>query len=302
MGTVDSLIESARYDLIDYEKGLEYDDRVLVLYINRLIDVMDSALSSLRSDYVHGIEEDIDTVEDQNYVDLTNMNNGQWDSIRYVWIGESRKYGTTVDKIYYKRKFRDGSAEPSYWANVGKRLLWETDADAAHTDVVIHYNKKHRNRLQSWSDTYTATIATDTLTLATGAPTFVTGDGPFTLTTTGTIPTGLAASTNYWLVFQPDDTDGIQLATSKVNALEGSIITLTSTGTVTNTITLGDDVMPYDGAFDNMIREMVVMHARAKSTGKIGQPEAIYNDIFKKRAMEETIRRKFVEKHYSIDY
>jgi len=303
MGTVATLIEEARYDLVDYEKGLEYDDKLLYVYINRLISIMDSVLSSLRSDYTHAIEENIDCVADQNYVDLTYMNNGNWDSLRYVWIGQDRKYPKPLDTLYYKRKFRDGSAEPEYWATEGKRLLWDCDSDSAHTDLVIHYNKKHRKRLQSWSDTFTASTSTDVLTLASGRATFVTGDGPFTVSNSGgTLPTGLAGSTNYWVIFDPTDTDGLQLATSKMNAMDGTDIDITASGSGTHTLTLSDDVMPYDGSFDHQIRESMVMHARAKSEGKIGQAEALYSQIFKKRAMEETIRRKFIERYYSIDY
>lgn len=303
MSTVANLIEEARYDLVDYEKGLEYDDKVLYVYLNRLIGIMDSTLSSLRSDYTYGTEEDIDCVADQNYVDLTNMNNGNWDSLRYVWIGEDRKYPVSLDTLSYKRKFRDGSATPKYWSTDGKRLSWEQDCDSAHTDLVIHYNKKHRKRLQSWSDTFTANATTDILTLTSGSHAFVTGDGPFAVSNSGgALPTGLSASTNYYLIFQPDDTDGVKLATSKMNALDRTDITISAAGSGTHTLTLGDDVMPYDGTFDHIIREMMVMHTRAKSEGKIGQPEAIYNAVFKKRAMEETIRRGFMEKLYHIDY
>ena len=302
MGTVSNLIEQARYDLVDYQEGLEYDDKVLFVYLNRLISVMDSTLTSLRSDYIHGIEEDIDCVTDQNYVDLTNMNNGNWDSLRHVWIGQDRKYPNSIDTLYYKRKFRTGSAEPNFWAIEGKQLLWEQDCDSAHTDLTIHFNKNHRPRLESWSDTFTASTA-DVLSLVTGAHTFVSGDGPFTVSNSGgSLPTGLSASTNYYLVFINSNTSTCKLATSKINALEGTVVDISATGSGTHTITLNGDMMPYEGAFDHAIREMMVMHARAKGEGKIGQPEAIYNAVFKKRAMEETIRRGFQEKYYSIDW
>jgi hypothetical protein len=301
MGTVANLIEEARYDLVDYQEGLEYDDKLLFVYVNRLVTVMDSVLASLRSDYIHGIEDGINCVADQDFVDLTNMNNGNWDSLRYIWIGEDRKYPSSIDALYYKRKFRSSSAEPQYWATEGKRLLWEVDSDSAHTDLTIHYNKKHRKRLESWSDTFTA-ANTDILTLASGNHTFTTGDGPFQVSTTTTLPTGLSASTDYYLVFQPSDLDGIKLSTSKINALEESVVDITASGSGTHTLTLSDDVMPYDGAYDGVLREMLVMHARAKGEGKIGQPEAIYGAAFKKRAMEETIRRRFREKYYVMDY
>ena len=92
------------------------------------------------------------------------------------------------------------------------------------------------------------------------------------------------------------------LCTSKANALDGTVIDITGTGSGTHTITLGDDVMPYDGIFDEIMREMIVMHARAKQEGQVGQPEAIYGDVFRKRAFEERIRRSFVPKYYRLDY
>lgn len=64
---------------------------------------------------------------------------------------------------------------------------------------------------------------------------FLTGDGPVQLTTTGTLPTGLAASTNYWVI--EVDANTIQFATSLANALAGTFIVLSSNGTPTNTAT-----------------------------------------------------------------
>jgi hypothetical protein len=168
MGTVADLIESARYDLQDYEKGLDFDDRMMYLFLNRMVGLMDSQLTSLNSGLVHSTEENIDTVADQNYVDLTWMNNTQWDSIRSVWIGNDRKQEISLDLMYYKRKFRSGSAEPEYWALEGRRIIFEVDADDAHTDLVIHYNKKTRKILEEWNDTFTANATTDKATLVSG--------------------------------------------------------------------------------------------------------------------------------------
>lgn len=61
-----------------------------------------------------------------------------------------------------------------------------------------------------------------------------TGDGPFQLTTTGGLPTGLSTLTNYWAIAV--DANTIQLATSLANALAGTAIVLSSNGTPTNTI------------------------------------------------------------------
>ncbi|MHA2067441.1 MAG: hypothetical protein ACXABY_24000, partial [Candidatus Thorarchaeota archaeon] len=302
--TVANLLENIRYDLQDYEEGLNYDDRLLYIYINRMIGLMDSSLSSMRSDLVHGTETEIDTVSSQNYVDLTNMNNGQWDSIRDVWIGEDRKCKVSIDLMYYKRKWYSSDAEPQYWTLEGRRLIWETTADAAHTDLVIHYDKKHRKRLETFSETFTADAANNDVQVASGVHTFVTGDGPFRLTTTNTLPSGLSTGTDYWAVFQPDNAPDFNLATSKANALDNSVVNISDTGTGTHTIAWGSngDYMPWDGIFDELIREMIVMHAKAKMEGNVGQPEAIYGDIFRKRAFEERIRRSFIPKRYRLDF
>jgi hypothetical protein len=181
--------------------------------------------------------------------------------------------------------------------------LFETDCDAAHTDLVIHYNTKSRPRvLYAWSDTFTASGAT--LTLADGAGNFnwVTGDGPFTVANSGgALPTGLSAATNYWIYFDASDPDAVQLATSKANALNGTTITTTDAGTGTHTMTMAAsaDSLPYDGIFDEFIREMLVAHAKSK---KQQRPSPIYHEAFRRRAMEEVLRRQYVPKPYVIDY
>lgn len=62
-----------------------------------------------------------------------------------------------------------------------------------------------------------------------------TGDGPIQLTTSGTLPTGLAVSTNYYVI--RIDANTIALATSLANALAGTAIVLSSNGTGTNDVT-----------------------------------------------------------------
>ncbi len=64
---------------------------------------------------------------------------------------------------------------------------------------------------------------------------FLTGDGPFQFTTTGAIPGGLALLTNYWMVKLTADV--FQVATSLSNALKGVVVTITSNGSGTLTLT-----------------------------------------------------------------
>jgi hypothetical protein len=361
MGTVANLIEEARYDLVDYQEGLEFDDRLLFVYVNRMIQLMDSQLNALDSDLMHGNENLIAPVQYEDYVDLTYLNNGYWDSIKEVWIGTDRKQEITYELMNYKRQWRENqTAEPEYWALFGKTIQWEADCNSAHDDLLIRYRKTHRKRLESWSDTFSANATTDVLTLASGNATFVTGDGPFQVTTSDTLPTGISASTNYWVIFDPADPDGLRLATTKEKALNekeyragyklklnktykileretldftahgatgndtglyftcntdetGELedgdrvlmtesLNLTGTGVGTQTLTLQDDVMPYDGAFDQFIKDMLVLHALSKRGSDQVQQGMFNMSVFKKRAMEEVIRRGFVPKYYYIDY
>lgn len=61
-----------------------------------------------------------------------------------------------------------------------------------------------------------------------------TGDGPLRVTTTGTLPSPLATGTNYWVIRV--DANTIQLATSRANALAGTQIDITTTGSGTHTL------------------------------------------------------------------
>lgn len=140
--TVSTFITDLRWDLRDYGEGLNWDSEELLVYINRMIHILDSELASYNSDLVHGVETDIDTVESQNYVDISNMNSGLWDSVRSVWIGDDRIEKITVDEIYAKRKWITNDRYPYYWSLEGTNIIFEAGADSAHTDLVIHYNKR----------------------------------------------------------------------------------------------------------------------------------------------------------------
>jgi hypothetical protein len=211
MATVQSVINSCRYDIQDYETGLMFDDAELLNYLNRMIGVLDSELAMLNSDLVEGEEADIDTVQDQNYVDISSMNSGDWDSIRQVWIGSDIVEKIPLDNMRYKRMYRTGTGKPYYWCLYNRQLLFEHDCDQAYTDLTIYYNKK------------TAELALD-------------------------------------------------------------------------------DSMPFNDIFNESIREMLTLYAAARKEGAVGGVNAAMQGLFKKRAMEEVIRRGFVPKPYYIDF
>lgn len=81
-------------------------------------------------------------------------------------------------------------------------------------------------------DVDTVDFANNELDLAAHA--YATGDGPLRLTTTGTLPTGLALATDYYAIYK--DAGTIQLATSLANALAKTAVAFSDVGSGTHTI------------------------------------------------------------------
>lgn len=94
----------------------------------------------------------------------------------------------------------------------------------------------------AWTDTTPSAVEFEDSDVATGTE-YITdvGHGLFTglkgqLTTTGTLPTGLATSTDYWVIKIDDDT--FQLASSLANAQAGTAVDITAaSGGGTHTFT-----------------------------------------------------------------
>ena len=146
MATAQSILDSARYDLMDYDDGvgvgIQYDDTELLNYLNRMIGLMDASLSSLNSDLVEAEELSIDTVSSQAYVDISGLNSGLWHRIRSVWIGATRLEQVSLNYMRYTRRFRSNDARPTIWALWNDQILFPTGCDSAHTDLAIYYDKK----------------------------------------------------------------------------------------------------------------------------------------------------------------
>ena len=87
------------------------------------------------------------------------------------------------------------------------------------------------------SDTFTADAGTDvcTWTTRTSNPSNILTGTRVRLTTTTTLPAGLATATDYYVIVV--DSDTFKLATSYANAVAGTQIDITSTGTGTHTVT-----------------------------------------------------------------
>lgn len=116
----------------------------------------------------------------------------------------SKESGSLVD-ILRKNLIRDAKDRVR-----GRNLADLTDSSAGAAGIVM------------------TAATTDIVTLAVGSP-MPTGAGPFRLTTDNTLPAGLAVATDYWVIRLTATT--YKLASSYANAIAGTVVDITDTGT-----------------------------------------------------------------------
>jgi hypothetical protein len=146
MATAQSVIDSARYDLLDFVDGagvgIQFDDEELLNYLNRNIGLMDTELSALNSDLLEAVESDIDCVSGQDYVDISGLNSGLWHNVRRVWLDDRMLERVRLNYMRYTRHYRQGSARPTIWALSGDKILFPQNCGASYTGLEIEYTKK----------------------------------------------------------------------------------------------------------------------------------------------------------------
>jgi hypothetical protein len=59
------------------------------------------------------------------------------------------------------------------------------------------------------------------------------------------------------------------------------------------------DSMPYNDMFNEFLREMVIMCAKAKKEGILSRADSMFYNLFKMRAMQEEISRSFIPRYYN---
>jgi hypothetical protein len=127
---------------------------------------------------------------------------------------------------------------PSDWLDSSNRVvdtfdldMW-ADATITLTSGILYAGRLHAKAIAATAIDST-THATDTFNEA--AHGLLTGDGPFQLTTSGTVPAGLALLHDYWVIKTGAGT--FKLADSLALALAGTPVTFSSDGTGVHTIT-----------------------------------------------------------------
>ena len=266
MATVDQFIDSARYDLRDYQTGLEFDDEELLEYINRMSSVLDSTLTALNSSFVRGVETEIISAPSIQFNAKSLVNSGNWDTIKEIWIDQNRLEKISVDLLDYKRK-------------------WNTTVETSGYALIV-------------GGTYEI-LARTTLDFTTCGASANTVGAIFVCTVTGTLGTGDAVNTwntgepQFWAQAGPNILFEISTGSTYVLNLYYN--------KKTAVLALTDD-MPYNDTFNEVFRELLVMHAKAKKEGGIAPSEQMYSAVFRRVALETQIRTDFKPKYYRIGF
>lgn len=148
----------------------------------------------------------------------------------------SIQHGGNVQPTYYKYLANGSAVTAAATVVPGTLALVDVIGFYRVTSVTTATAQSTSNTLGQ-SDTFTADAGTDTCTWTSTAsiPSNVLTGTRVRLTTTGTLPAGLATATNYYVIRATDTT--FKLATTFANARAGTQIDITDAGTGTHTVT-----------------------------------------------------------------
>jgi hypothetical protein len=148
----------------------------------------------------------------------------QWAKNEVVAV--KRRCGMLIQKV-------DGALAPRGTDFMALGYVYVCGVAAPHFALAVGTLTNQRAPLTVADDTVES-VDTGLNTLTLTAHVFETGDGPIRMTTSGTLPTGLALATDYWIV--KDSANAIKLASSLANAYAGTAIDITATGSGTHTV------------------------------------------------------------------
>jgi len=145
-------------------------------------------------------------------------------------------HGGNVQSTYYKYLASASAVTAAATVVPGVLALLDVIGFYRVTSVTTATAQATTNTLGQ-SDTFTADTGTDTLTYTSTAsiPSNLLTGTRVRLTTTTTLPAPLATATDYYVIKVTDGTS--KLATSYANAIAGTAIDITTTGTGTHTMT-----------------------------------------------------------------
>lgn len=147
----------------------------------------------------------------------------------------SIQHGGNVQPTYYKSLAAASGVTSAATTVPGWLVLVDVVGFYRKTPITTTTADATTNTL-GYGDTFTADAGTDviTMTSTTNFPSNILVGTRVRLTTTTTLPAGLALATNYYVIKVTDST--FKLATSYANALLGTAIDITDAGTGTHTM------------------------------------------------------------------
>lgn len=145
------------------------------------------------------------------------------------------QHGGNVQSTYYKFLANSSAVTAAATTAPGTLILVDVIGYYRVTSVTTATAQATTNTLGQ-SDTFSADDTTDicTYTSTASVPSNILTGTRVRLTTTTTLPAGLALATDYYVIRLSDTT--FKLATTYANAIAGTAINITSTGTGTHTI------------------------------------------------------------------
>lgn len=147
----------------------------------------------------------------------------------------SMQHGGAVQPTYYKSLAAASAVTSAATTVPGWLVLVDVVGFYRVTAVTTTTAQATTNTL-GYGDTFTADASTDiiTMTSTTNVPSNILTGTRVRLTTTTTLPGGLALATDYYVIKVTDST--FKLATSYANAVAGTAINITDAGTGTHTM------------------------------------------------------------------
>ena len=147
----------------------------------------------------------------------------------------SMQHGGNVQPTYYKSLAAASAVTSAATTVPGWLVLVDVVGFYRLTSVTTATAQATTNTL-GYGDTFTADASTDiiTMTSTTNIPSNILTGTRVQLTTTTTLPAGLALATNYYVIKVTDST--FKLATTYANAVAGTAINITDAGTGTHTM------------------------------------------------------------------
>ncbi len=172
-----------------------------------------------------------------------------------AWVRGKKLYDPRTTNTVFSQNIaliaNDYLQDPTFGFNASSAMVDQTflAASANTCDEFVTTNAVATNVSAIDAATGIITLVTPTIDTVQGVIlNYIRGD-QVQVTTTGTLPTGIAAATNYYVIpYQRGTTPRIQLAASYADALAGTAITISDAGTGTHTVTKNAEPR-YDGAY-----------------------------------------------------